>query len=251
MSSMHSQRIRRSSSAAARLDPAVEVGACALQVGARAPDVITGPQSRRPAEPRVLAFVRDAAFAPDQVTAALRAQLRGLGAELLVLAPAGAWRVSADDPPEPAAVDVTAAAAGYGVVDGREAVFVIDGRGIVRFAHRPDHRPDHPLDAIATLADALAIATEAVHARDAHGARDRVLFTRREWNVTCLVVGFATAYLSGCKQQRAPTEDRPAPARAEDAPPTVAVTLTINGQPRRLRSIRGRRCSIRCARRSG
>jgi xanthine dehydrogenase YagT iron-sulfur-binding subunit len=60
-----------------------------------------------------------------------------------------------------------------------------------------------------------------------------VLFTRREWTVTCLVVGCATAFLAGCKEQQRPAGRRTAPAEA--APPDVDVTLTINGKPHRLR----------------
>jgi len=83
------------------------------------------------------------------------------------------------------------------------------------------------------LADALAIASEALHARATHGAKERVLFTRREWTATCLVVGCATAFLSGCKeQQRTPSEHRLDPARG--AQDDVEITLTINGKLRTL-----------------
>jgi xanthine dehydrogenase YagT iron-sulfur-binding subunit len=205
-------------------------------VGARAPAVLAAPASPH-GEPRVVAFVHDAAFAREapEAIAGLRAQLRGLGAELVVLSPAGVWTLRADDPVErlvaaDAAEVAAEAAARYGVADGHDAVFVVDGKGVLRFAHRPDQ----PLTPVAArLADALAIAAEAVHARDHQRAKDRVLFTRREWNVTCLVVGFATAYLSSCKRTREPPAPPPA-APAPAVPATVDVTLTINGRAKKL-----------------
>jgi len=215
------------------------------EVGSLAPDVImTGLDGRTGhGVSRVIAFVQDGSFSaepaevPGPSIDRLRAQLRGLGAELVVLSPAGVWSVRADDAVERVlaveARDVSAAAARrYGVADDTDAVFVIDGRGLVRFAHRAT-RGRRP--AAETLADALAIATEAVHAREVYTAKDRVLFTRREWNVTCLVVGFATAYLAGCKQQReAPTEHRPAPTPDAGIPARVEVNLTINGAAKKL-----------------
>ena len=95
-------------------------------------------------ESRVIAFVQDGSFgdaSPDAIRA-IRAQLRGLGAELVVLSPTGGWSVRADDAVRQVvaadAVDVAAAAAiRHGVPGGSGAVFVIDGRGVVRFAHRP------------------------------------------------------------------------------------------------------------------
>jgi xanthine dehydrogenase YagT iron-sulfur-binding subunit len=190
-------------------------------------------------EPRVLAFAPAWSIERErpEVLQVIRAQLRGLGAELLVLSQGRAWSVRADDPlerlgPDPIAAEIAATAARYGVAAGGEAVFVIDNRGVVRFTHRPA-QPLQPVGA--RLADALAIAGEALRARGAHGNKERVLFTRREWSVTCLVVGFATAYLSGCKEQsHRPVERHPDPAPAADIPATIDITLTINGTPRKL-----------------
>jgi xanthine dehydrogenase YagT iron-sulfur-binding subunit len=211
------------------------------EVGSVAPDIIMAGLDGRTGhgESRVIAFVQDGSFgeASPEAIRTIRAQLRGLGAELVVLSAAGVWSVRADDAVEQVlagdAIEVaTAAAIRYGVPPGSDAVFVIDGRGVVRFAHRPA-RPLSP--AAQTLADALAIAVEAVHARDAQSAKDRVLFTRREWNVTCLVVGLATAYLSGCKQQHKPPEDPPPqPAPETGIPASVDVSLTINGNVKKL-----------------
>src|SRR5882757_852798 len=133
--------------------------------------VVVGGVALPPAhgQPRVLAFAHAWSLADEDPAAirALRAQLRGLGAELLVVSPRGAWSVRPDDPieplahtlgaGEPLAADVAAAAARYGVAPDHDAVFVIDGRGILRFAHRPAA----PAALVGgKLADALAIAGE-------------------------------------------------------------------------------------------
>jgi xanthine dehydrogenase YagT iron-sulfur-binding subunit len=191
----------------------------------------------------VLAFAPAWSVADEPAAAlrAIRAELRGLGAELVVLARGGAWSVHADDPiealgpaddPGERAAQIAAAAARFGVADGGDAVFVIDGRGVIRFIHRPAQ----PVAASAArLADALAIASRAMHARDRHTAKDRVLFTRREWSVTCLVVGCATAFLASCREQpHAPIERKPDPAVATSLPSTIGVTLSINGKPHKL-----------------
>jgi xanthine dehydrogenase YagT iron-sulfur-binding subunit len=212
------------------------------RIGSHAPEIVrTALDGQVPrGEPRVLAFSRDGSFERDAAAApgaldAIRAQLRGLGAELIVLSPAGAWSLGADDPVEPLphgadAVDVATAAALYSVGDGEDAVFVIDSRGVVRFVHRSAQRT-RPL--CAALAEALAVAGRAQHTRDAQGARQRVLFTRREWTVTCLVVGCATTFLASCKEQSHKQAER-RPARVDDTPGTVDVTLTINGVAKRL-----------------
>jgi xanthine dehydrogenase YagT iron-sulfur-binding subunit len=203
-------------------------------VGSPAPDLVVSGLDRRTSVPRVLAFLGGglAGERPAELDA-IRAELRGLGAELVVVSPGGVWRVCADDPLEARAAagdaltaEVAAAAECYGVRPGDDAVFVIDGRGVVRFTHRILRGGG----AWARLSQALAIAGRSVHARDTHDARQRVLFTRREWAVTCLVVGCATAFLTGCKDQRPPTRR----AGTEPLPPDVDVTLRINGKPHRL-----------------
>ena len=204
-------------------------------VGTPAPDLTVSGLERRTHVPRVLAFVRDglAGERPIQPRA-IRAELRGLGAELVVVSPVGVWRVRADDPLEPLAeagdalvAEVAAAPNGYGVRPGDDAVFVIDGRGVVRFTHRIQQRGD----VWSRLGEALAIAGRGVRARDVHDARQHVMFTRREWAVTCLVAGCATAFLAGCKEQERPPERRGAGA---EPMPDVEVTLRINRKPHRL-----------------
>jgi len=181
--------------------------------------------------PRVLAFVRGWSAereSPDSLQA-LRAQLRGLGAELTVLSETGVWSFRPDDEIEELGVysdrlatDVELAAALYGVRGAGEGVFVIDGKGLVRFAHRSD-RPF-----ASTLAEALATAHQAMRRRS---QTERVMFTRREWALTCLVTGCALAFLGNCKQQ-----DKPAPAaHPEPAPGDVPIVLTVNGKRHELR----------------
>jgi xanthine dehydrogenase YagT iron-sulfur-binding subunit len=67
--------------------------------------------------------------------------------------------------------------------------------------------------------------------------RDRVLFTRREWSVSCLVVGCTTALLPACKRKdegHRPPPPAPTAAPVSAAPTTIAITLQVNGQPRKL-----------------
>jgi xanthine dehydrogenase YagT iron-sulfur-binding subunit len=204
-------------------------------VGTRAPALtVSGLERRSNGEPRVLAFMHDGLRGerPAEL-AAIRAELRGLGAELIVVSPAGVWAVRADDPLEPLAdaddalaAEVARAAACYGAVYD-DAVFVIDGRGTVRFHHRLARGGA----GWAALGDALEIAGKALHAR-ACDARQRPLFTRREWTVTCLVLGCATAFLASCKQQQRP---EPHTAPADELPRDVDVTLTVNRKRHALR----------------
>src|SRR5262249_12729735 len=162
----------------------------------------------------VLAFVHDGIRGDRPAgLAAIRAELRGLGAELVVVSPAGVWSVRADDPLEPLVADdlaaeVAPAAQSYGAT-GADAVFVIDGGGVVRFVRRLDRGG---MAVWSTLGEALAIAGKAMHARGVQDVRQRVLFTRREWSVTCLVLGCATAFLAGCKEHPSPVDNRTAPA---------------------------------------
>jgi xanthine dehydrogenase YagT iron-sulfur-binding subunit len=206
-----------------------------LGVGTPAPDLAVSGLERRTHVPHVLAFVRDGLGDERPIEpSAIRAELRGLGAELVVVSPAGVWRVRADDPVEPVAgagdalaAEVAAASDCYGVRPGDDAVFVIDGRGVVRFTYRVQRRGD----VWTRLSEALVIAGRGVRARDAHDARQRVLFTRREWAVTCLVAGCATAFLAGCKEQERPPVRRSAGA---EPPPDVEVALRVNGKSHRL-----------------
>src|SRR2546428_14193868 len=96
-------------------------------VGARVPELtLAGVSTVSHGEPRVLAFVQRAVFEPEAAVgpavAGIRAQLRGLGAEVVVLSPAGGWWVRAHDAIEPLReADVTGAAAAVGVSGDEDA----------------------------------------------------------------------------------------------------------------------------------
>src|SRR5205823_5871831 len=61
-------------------------------IGSHVPVIEAGETASTRAEPRVLAFLHAGGFEHDSAAiAAIRAGLRGLGAELLVLSPEGAW----------------------------------------------------------------------------------------------------------------------------------------------------------------
>ena len=164
--------------------------------------------------PRVVAFVHEWNAAPDDV-AAIRAELRGLGAELVVVAREATWAFGPDDPVERIGGPARGAARLFGV-DG-EAVFVIDQHGTIRLAHRG------PVGA--RLCDALAAAGDAMLA-------PRVTFTRREWNLTALVSGFALVFLSNCKTREKPKPAQPATATTNGE---IAIALHVNGKVHELR----------------
>jgi xanthine dehydrogenase YagT iron-sulfur-binding subunit len=185
-------------------------------------------------QPRVLAFVRRwSAYGTDpEELRAMRAELRGLGAELVIVAEREVWSFSPDDDLEccgdgdEVIAQIARTAELFAVPAAGDALFVIDERGIVRFAHR-SAEPLH-----AGLRTALASAGEAMLAPPPE-ATEQVLFTRREWNLTCLVTGFAFALLGGgCKDKVKPT----VPAAAAPQPiDELAITLHVNGRDRELR----------------
>jgi xanthine dehydrogenase YagT iron-sulfur-binding subunit len=167
--------------------------------------------------PRVLAFVRSWSGAPDGDDLAIRAQLRGLGAALDVYSDAGMWTYRADDATELTAGDREAIERRFGVEAGTDALFVIDERDNVRFAHRAAGQLE------LALVPALARANDSAH------TRSPLTFSRREWMTSCLVGGFSVALLASCR-----SKDAPAPAPAALPPPEpiheLEVVLDVNGQ---------------------
>lgn len=183
------------------------------------------------------------AFAPATWTLAaegavgierLRAELRGLGAVLVVVSAAGVWTLRPDDEPELIAagtVGVDSAmqraarvyAAGELLDHARPpALFVIDQRARLRFV---SSRSDASRFG-ATLVLALAAAGRAVCQR-----RSSLLqLTRREWITTSLIAGFALALFEGCSSQ----EEKLTPAAASQLPNAefsrgpIAVRLNVN-----------------------
>ena len=143
--------------------------------------------------PRLLAFVKSWSIErEDADLAVVRTRLAALDAELVIVCAEGAWSFVRDREPQfcdRLAADVATASAVYGVKT--DAVFVIDPRGVIRFAHRPDE----PLSA--TLAEALDAAAEALDWREHHTRLERVQWSAREWALKCLVVGCALTFLAG------------------------------------------------------
>ncbi|HEX3595848.1 MAG TPA: 2Fe-2S iron-sulfur cluster-binding protein [Polyangiaceae bacterium] len=173
--------------------------------------------------------------------ARIRAELRGLGAVLVVVSPDAVWCFGADDAAELAATSTELEAGAldalrrtWGVRPdrrGRFAVFVLDGDHVVRFARR-DIVSKEP--AAETLASALGRAGRTLLSPPA-GTRG---ITRRELLNACLVAGFFVA-LQACSRSgrttgESKTEAPPASPRA--VPPNeLDVTLTVNDVSHPLR----------------
>lgn len=151
-----------------------------------APALVGGPQSR--IRPRVLAFVQ-AWSIDDAEVARMRRRLARLDSELVIVCDEGAWSFDRDCQPLRCELDVETARELYEVTG--DAVFVIDHRGFVRFAHRPGGALD------ATLLEALDAATEALGWRGHQTRLELVRWTTREWALKCLVVGCSLTFLVG------------------------------------------------------
>ena len=207
-----------------------------ITVGTMAPSFVLHDDARRPlsssetrGRPWVLAFARR--WTPGGDAGAIRAQLRGLGAILFVVSDAGVWSFRPDDDIELSAAastrlrrELDELGARCGVASGDDAVFVVDGDGIVRFAHAPS----------AELTTTLASALDAA-GRQLLGLPPRPGITRRDWAVMSLVAGFGLVLLAACRE-RGPERPSAAPARGPaEAGAEVDVVLRINGQERRLR----------------
>jgi len=203
-----------------------------LPIGASAPEFLLHAErgTLAPAstgQPRVLAFVRRWSIERERPEALrrIRAELRGLGTELVVLSDSGVWSFRPDDDidqlgsySDRLAGDIATAALLYGVHDrAGDAIFVIDESGVIRFSHRER-------DGLAgELASALAAASDALLSPSPTG------MTRRQWVTNCLVAGFALTLLRGCKQASPAPEQRPAaaPVPASDE---VDIVLLVNSK---------------------
>jgi xanthine dehydrogenase YagT iron-sulfur-binding subunit len=127
-------------------------------------------------QPVVLAFLSDwdPSRTTDEVCGAARAELRGLGAVLLVAAEESLWCFRPDDELELVASMATGSGPGllalrrrYGVhAATSSALFVIDEAGIIRFAHPPDAGPARE-PTFSALVQALGLAGRALCARSA------------------------------------------------------------------------------------
>jgi xanthine dehydrogenase YagT iron-sulfur-binding subunit len=195
--------------------------------------------------PTVLAFCDAVSLAPptprDPIVSALRAELRGLGAALVIVTPARAWRFLPDDDFEPCADrDGDSLRERYRDRSTRGALslFVIDapdsgGAERVRFSRTiaPSELGDDA-DPMSMLLLALRSAGRAMIAAPPRP----VGVSRRDLVATPLLAAFAVALAEACGGER-----DPAPSKARvtsvtmNAPTDVDVTLEINGKQHALR----------------
>ncbi len=174
------------------------------------------------------------------VLARIRAQLRGLGASLVLLSERGVWSFRPDDDIDRVAEatpllteEVRRAARLFGALpeaDGPPlvSVFILDSDGRLRFSRLlPDAQPAGMGGAVA---DALVAAGEALVARP----QSAVTLSRREWVVASLVAGFALAFLDGCRPRNVPvgTTSGSAPRSTDEE---LDVVLRVNGVDRTVR----------------
>jgi xanthine dehydrogenase YagT iron-sulfur-binding subunit len=174
--------------------------------------------------PRVVVLAR--AWSPPRAVAGelarVRAALRGVGAELQIIAAAGAWTVRADDDAiEFAPCDLAAVAPRLGVRDGSDAVFAVDGEGVVRYARVPT--------ATAALAGIVDAAAAALLGRPSPG----FVFSRRAWLSGCAAVG-ATALLA-CRGGGGDDDAGSAATTDDPGAPMIDIVLWVNGERHALR----------------
>jgi xanthine dehydrogenase YagT iron-sulfur-binding subunit len=212
----------------------------------------------RQGEPTVIAFVEERVLFPDRdappthpthdALDALRAELRGLGAAAVIVSADGVWRFRPDDDLQLRASrdeldpgSLGALRRRYGADEGAMSLFVVDGRGTLRFARTI---ASIELDAMNTLVEALSSAGRAVTAAlprgaSAPSASGAGLVSRRELVMTSLLGAFAVVLAEACRPPSSPYV-APAVARATPtaAAPTVYdidVVLDINGARRAVR----------------
>jgi xanthine dehydrogenase YagT iron-sulfur-binding subunit len=188
----------------------------------------------------VLAFLSDWSplNCPEKQLDSMRAELRGLGAVLVVLSTAGLFLFRPDDDVERFARneelnadDLADAHRNYGVAHARDgitpALFVIDAQETIRFAHvwRGDDGAD---TSFADITSALSAA-----GRTVVSAKRSLLITRRELVVSSIVAGFALLLLDACKHEPSP----PVVDAAPNATPQgeIDVTLNVNGNSQTIK----------------
>ena len=187
--------------------------------------------------PSVLALFAEgeALFVDELEREAIRGELRALGAMLIAVSPGSLWCFRPDDEAQvlAQAPQMDAAATRllfvrYGIDAaprsgaGLRGLFVVDGKGIVRFGHRLGAGERITLGTAMTAAGrAMLLATAGPAARG--GA------SRREFLLTSLLAGFAVAVADGCARLE-PLRNAGSISQEE-----MDVTLYINGQARRLR----------------
>jgi xanthine dehydrogenase YagT iron-sulfur-binding subunit len=182
----------------------------------------------------LLAFLDAWTDTAADVLSDIRAELRALGAVLVLLSSEGVYLFRADADVERVArageldpSDLSAARSTFGLrAPSTSALFVIDEKRIVRFSHRWPEQEAVDLEA---FRDALASAGRALLSVPA-----RSLVSRRDIVVTSLVAAFALAFLDGCRGKTTGAATT-ATSGAVPAVGEVEVTLDVNGAARTVR----------------
>jgi xanthine dehydrogenase YagT iron-sulfur-binding subunit len=174
----------------------------------------------------------------DTVLVEMRAELRGLGAILLLLSPEGVSVLGADDETErfAPAVDVhdgdlKKVFTQFGLAPDENGaspagLFLVDGSRFIRFAHVWNEDREASLE---TIRDALAAAGRTVTA-----TRAPLAMSRRDLVMTSLVGAFSLLLLDGCKRPESPPASTGTLA-ARTADGEHDVTLEVNGARRTVR----------------
>jgi xanthine dehydrogenase YagT iron-sulfur-binding subunit len=172
----------------------------------------------------LLAFLP--AFSPSdangEVLSRVRAELRGLGAVLLVVSKVGAFVLRADDDIERFARADELRSGGV-----ETGIFLLDEERVVRFAETWD---DPEAVDLAAIQRALSNAGLALHTAS-HTAR----LSRRELILTTLVAALAFTFVEACKgRPNAPTMAA-TPAPSTNGGGELDVTLGVNGKTSKVR----------------
>lgn len=192
-----------------------------------------------PGQPVVLLFVAEFPGFAGGAVASLKAELRGLGAVLLVVSPAAVQLFRADDAPELEAVDsqeardqVKRLMAEHGVDEqrllaGESTILVLDGDGRARLRAAGGESRDS--------AETVVAALRSAHRAFAREGATPGRVSRRELALLSLVGAFALVLDASCKSKPASLKPRvdsatTAPALGKE----VKLTLLVNEQQHQL-----------------
>jgi len=184
----------------------------------------------------ILAFFEACGWlhASEEEYRALRAELRGLGAILVIVSHDGLWSFRPDDDLERCVprddldlAQLDALRERYRVRAGVPSFFIIDGQSILRGSRQ---LPADAPPSIAMLVSALSAAGRAV----VTPARDFSV-SRREVVLSSLLAVFAMALVNACGGTREAAPPRVSSAPGGASGTELDVTLNINGQTRQLR----------------
>jgi hypothetical protein len=203
----------------------------------------------RPGEPVVLAFVDGVdlpAVAASQGPTPLdtiRAELRGLGAALVVVSGCAIWRFRPDDDFERCDTEHVSAALlreRFDAAAGDLSLFLVDGEGKLRFSRAIVRGGT---DALETLADALGSAGRALAAAQQARRTPAVAVGRREIVVTSLLAAFTLVFTEACagKSNKSGAGAGGAGSAGVTSAPLTStafdldVTLEVNDEQRKVR----------------